>query len=589
MPNVAAIQTFQDSNLEIPDPTTGVTDRHFQFDLPDYVPRESLLMFRLRALEDSIFQFRIQGTDTLVHNLKADATRTFHENYPGGALKEAGNELILSVGAGRVAVSDILILYQVNASKDPFAGSVINVKDHGATGSVFGNDTDELQAAIEASQPGNALYFPPGTYVVSEPLQPKAHQLYFSLTDRVILKAESGKPGFAMFDVRTCPVEFRHLTIDGTREKRSRPRDLARAAGIWVRPDKGTVGVVVSACRIRNTHGNGIRIEGDQDAERAMDRVIVRDTVVEDCGWRGNGNGLGVAHVDNVRVESTRFENCHNGIKMLDCRDVVVRGVTATANRRHGIVFTFSHRWHVGNCVAERNGSELDVAEEPGGWGIAAGGEPITDLTPNDDFTITNNICEDNAEGGITLDPTDAENPTMVFEQRARVSGNVCQGLRTATQPLDEVDPTRGSHGIHVRNSSAVVLTDNTCHHNNRSGIAVVNASHVLVQANTCYTNLNGIGLPTGQNIADPGGHVIGVNLLHNNNEDLKQGDGPQEPPRTLPGVRLYGLHGNDDPNLTVAANPGSVYERHEDEQGSLYVKQSGNQKEGWERLATEA
>src|SRR5688572_2826617 len=197
MPNVAAIRTLQDANLEIPDPT-GVNDRHFQFDLPGYVSRHSILLFRLRALEDSTFQFRIQGTDTLIHHLQNEATRTFHEVYPGDALKEAGNELVLFVGAGRVVVSDILILYQVEAaSRDSFADLVINVKDYGATGKGITYDTDALRSAITASQEGQALYFPPGTYVVSEPLQPKAHQLYFSLTGATLIaRPRQGERGF---------------------------------------------------------------------------------------------------------------------------------------------------------------------------------------------------------------------------------------------------------------------------------------------------------------------------------------------------------------------------------------------------------
>jgi len=424
-------------------------------------------------------------------------------------------------------------------------------------------------------------------------VRPKAHQLYFSLTDRATLKARPGEPGFAMFDVQSCPVEFRHLAIDGAKDKRTRPRDPDDASGIWVQPDTGAIDVVVSACRIRNTHGHGIRIMGGSDPDRGSDRVIVRDTVVKDCGWKGNGNGLVLGRVDSVHVESSSFEGCHNGIKMLDCHDVVVHGVTANANRRHGIVFTFSHRWHVDKCIARENGSAADVSKEPGGWGIAAGGEPITNLVPNSDFTITNNICEDNAEGGITLDPTEADDPMTdpdesaeVFAQRARVSGNVCRGRRKDGELWVEDAP--GSHGIHVRNSSAVVVTDNLCHHNNRSGIAIVNSSHVLVQANACYGNLNGIGLFSREGV-DSGDHVIGVNMLHDNKgEDLRQG-GSQETPRSLPGVRLYGLHGNEDPNLKHAANPGTLYERHEDDQGTLYVKQTGNETEGWFRLVTDA
>jgi parallel beta-helix repeat protein len=88
--------------------------------------------------------------------------------------------------------------------------------------------------------------------------------------------------------------------------------------------------------------------------------------------------------------------------------------------------------------------------------------------------------------------------------------------------PIGDEDPL-GTHGIHVRNSSDVVVTDNLCHHNNNSGIAVVNSSHVLVQANACYENMNGIGLFNREGLKDPGRHVIGVNMLYDNDQaDLK-------------------------------------------------------------------
>ncbi len=69
------------------------------------------------------------------------------------------------------------------------------------------------------------------------------------------------------------------------------------------------------------------------------------------------------------------------------------------------------------------------------------------------------------------------------------------------------------------------MVTDNLCHHNHNSGIQVVNSSHVLVQANACYQNTNGIGLFSREDLKDPGRHVIGVNMLYDNDQDLRQGD----------------------------------------------------------------
>jgi parallel beta-helix repeat protein len=486
----------------------------------------------------------------------------------------------------------------------PFGGTVINVKDHGAVGDGSANDTGSLKAAIDASHEGDAIYFPPGTYLITEGLVPKAGQVYFSLTDAATIKvkARPASEPFSVFEVAAGPVEFHHLTLDLSKREATQPprcKQKQGKKGPEVAPpgllaqagDGGTVALVVSSCRILHAHGQGIRIAGGGD-ELRPDRVIVRDTIVEDCCE----SGLVLGRVNGARVEACRFERCRNGFVAGSCRDVVVSAVTATENRRHGIVFRFSYDWHVHDCVAKRNGGKERDESKRRGWGIAAGGGPEK-RTPNSDFTITDNVCEDNYAGGITLDPTVADDPktpqdesALTWAQRARISGNVCRGRRGGTR-MGREDPF-GTHGIHVRNSSDVVVTDNLCHDNAASGIQVVNCSHVLVQSNASYDNENGIGLFSRDDLKDPagraGGLVIGVNMLYRNTHDLKQGDfGSSQV--AFPGLRLYGLHGSDKPECTRRANPGTLFEWHDDRdrEGALYVKARGKGTEGWVEVGT--
>jgi parallel beta-helix repeat protein len=407
----------------------------------------------------------------------------------------------------------------------PFAGTVINVKHHGAKGDGSTDDTESLRAAIAASGEGDAIYFPPGTYLISGRFAPKPQHVYFSLADAATIKvkAPKGSDPFPVFEVRSGPVGFRHLTLDLLESeppkegKEAPPGILAQAA------NAGTVDLVVSSCRIRGGYGQGIRVGGSGESGR--DRVIVRDSLVEDC----YESGLTLNRVNGARVEGCRFERCRNGVQAASCRDVAVYSVAATDNRRHGIVFRYSHDWHVNNCVATGNGGKETDQDKLRGWGIAAGGGPeVRHPPPNSDFTITNNICEDNYDGGITLDPTVVNDPSteqdetaLIWAQRARISGNVCRGRKDGERR--EGEHPFGAHGIQVRNSSDVVVTDNHCYQNNNCGIAVVNSSHVLVQANACYENTNGIGLFSREDVTDAGRHVIGVNMLYDNDEaDLK-------------------------------------------------------------------
>ena len=45
---------------------------------------------------------------------------------------------------------------------------------------------------------------------------------------------------------------------------------------------------------------------GSPDADRESDRVIVRDTVIEDCGWKENGNGSDPTTASGIRVQADK-------------------------------------------------------------------------------------------------------------------------------------------------------------------------------------------------------------------------------------------------------------------------------------------
>src|SRR4051794_30153393 len=47
---------------------------------------------------------------------------------------------------------------------------VINVAKFGTKGDGITSDRKAIQAAIDSAQPGNSLYFPPGTYLLEEPV-----------------------------------------------------------------------------------------------------------------------------------------------------------------------------------------------------------------------------------------------------------------------------------------------------------------------------------------------------------------------------------------------------------------------------------
>ena len=122
---------------------------------------------------------------------------------------------------------------------DPFAGTVINVKDFGATGNGTTDDTPALEVAFSAAVEGGALYFPPGTYLVSRPLRPKAAQLIFSLTDRATLKAtisnRTATSRSPTTSARTMPTAASPWT-----RRRNRSPANPRISGLSVPGSQGT-------------------------------------------------------------------------------------------------------------------------------------------------------------------------------------------------------------------------------------------------------------------------------------------------------------------------------------------------------------
>src|SRR5881296_1480898 len=62
----------------------------------------------------------------------------------------------------------IAVLYSLNG----YAAEVLNVRNYGAVGDGLVDDTDAVQAAIDAAPVGSVIYFPTGTYRLVGPLEP---------------------------------------------------------------------------------------------------------------------------------------------------------------------------------------------------------------------------------------------------------------------------------------------------------------------------------------------------------------------------------------------------------------------------------
>ncbi|MFW6600190.1 right-handed parallel beta-helix repeat-containing protein [Propionibacteriaceae bacterium Y2011] len=440
----------------------------------------------------------------------------------------------------------------------PFDGEIHDVTDHGAVGDGTADDTGAIQATIDAAGDGGGVFLPPGTYRVTGVLRPRKDQLIFGAAGRPVIRAAVGG---SIFAVTRGAVTFHRLHLDGARSITPEPpvpnnERLIYAAATAAVP---AIDLTVTDCVVQDGWGEGIRVLGRHHAE---DRVIVRDTKISNC----QSFGMRMQFTDHGHIENCDFIANRHGFSGDEVKHVTVQGCRTIENDGHGVVFTYSQYWHVRGCRAERNGLVNSV-----GWGICAGGL-FRDPVPawNRDFTITDNVCDGNGSGGITLDPTVRQFPEKILDQNAVISGNTCRN-------------TTKIHGINITHCRDVIVTNNVCTDNPISGIQVSSSSHVMVAGNICTRNRFGVNLSSNDTVEDPGHHEIGVNHLYDNVQDRNteafEGTYP------MSGNWWHGLRGAGSPEGVVLADPGHTYHRTDDGDGSLYVKVTGtNSATGWQR-----
>lgn len=131
MTDFAQFVAVNDDTLTLPDPHTGDIDISFQdIALADIDrSRTAIVMFKVGG--DGFARLRMRfnsGTEHVIDFTSTPAApRTWHEIFPGQDLRSANNELVILVdqvggaagafgGAGRVRLSDIVILYHASAN-----------------------------------------------------------------------------------------------------------------------------------------------------------------------------------------------------------------------------------------------------------------------------------------------------------------------------------------------------------------------------------------------------------------------------------------------------------------------------------------
>jgi polygalacturonase len=94
----------------------------------------------------------------------------------------------------------------------PAESETINVKDFGAKGDGRTNDTTAIKKALYSGK-GKSVYFPEGTYLITESLTVKEKTTVYG--SKAVIKADG--PGDSMLRIYGSGISIHDLTIDGSR------------------------------------------------------------------------------------------------------------------------------------------------------------------------------------------------------------------------------------------------------------------------------------------------------------------------------------------------------------------------------------
>lgn len=443
---------------------------------------------------------------------------------------------------------------------------IFNVQCHGAKGD---GQTDDLGAILAARDAVNAagggvLFFPRGTFVVSDTIELGTSTTIRGLGASSVLKAKLGVTSFNMLLVRNSDdVRVQDLVLDGNRAETGPPADPDNenlgCGFLAQRVDNGRTGLSIQNVIVRNHHGSGIRIVGSSNSEdphkfNANEFEVIGCQIVG-CG----GRGIIFNRTTRARVAGNVITSCTQaGIQFVLSRAAVIDGnVIQRTIQRPGT--------HGGHGIGAANSFDYaivnNVASENERWGIAASagvGLWPPDHAMSQRFVVTNNICRANVSGGITIDPTMGEHPELIHDTFATVASNVCVANK--------------GHGIHTTHAGYLALRGNICEGNENSGIGIVSSRYAVIADNVLTGNGSyGIGFFAGTG-EDVGHHLLGGNVFDNN----KRGEiqfGPQHPAIRQLQDRwpTEGSGGINLPVKTTASDPTDPVE------GLLYLNTADN------------
>jgi hypothetical protein len=332
-------------------------------------------------------------------------------------------------------------------------GKLVNVKQFGAEGDGAADDTAAIQKAINATPDGNTIYFPAGTYIVSNFVVNKRSALSFLGEGRhSVIKQKTGAQRIATFS-GSRDIVITRLGFD--------------ANGI-----KSYGGVAFYAV-------SGVRIENNFFFDSAPKPIGSTDRY-SFVFAKGSEPSQDIKILKNV-IEDLQVEVNHS-------RRVVIEGNTVSrAVKTAGIgIFTVGHNAIAedylieGNTVIDPPGTGFNVGIDPpssrhcvfrritivnnkviraktGGYGIRIG-------TPDNSRPSTGNVFEDIAikDNLIRIEATAPPSREMIFANTSAKAGLLFQRLTVTGNAIENDSPKNTGFAIDLRRIQNTLVADNT-------------------------------------------------------------------------------------------------------------------------------
>jgi hypothetical protein len=172
----------------------------------------------------------------------------------------------------------------------------INVKDFGAAGNGYTDDTNAFQLAIDQASKngGGNVYIPAGTYILNSFYLKSSVKLIGENRELVTLKLTDNANDqeqtrlLNINDVKNVKVQ--NITFDGNYEKHKKGIEHMHAVFIW-----DSNNVVIDNCRMQNAVGDGISVTG---SKKASNNVTLSNNIL----INNHRSNIVIEQVNNIEI-----------------------------------------------------------------------------------------------------------------------------------------------------------------------------------------------------------------------------------------------------------------------------------------------